>query len=253
MRSPTERFSDRVADYVKYRPGYPQEVLQLLQEECGLSPGSTVADLGSGTGRLSHLLSGRVLRVFGIEPNRPMREAAERLLAGHNNFVSVAGTAEATGLEDQSVDLATAAQAFHWFEPGATRRELERILRPDGWVALIWNERRKHATPFLEQYESLLLRHATDYAEVDHTHIGPTELESFFGPRGYRSARFDNRQRLDFDGLRGRLLSSSYAPRPPQSGYEAMLEDLRDLFDRHQEAGRVTFEYDCWVHFGQLS
>ena len=161
MPKPTERFSDRVDAYVKYRPDYPRAVLELLQTECGLTPRSAVADIGSGTGKLSELFLRNGNSVYGVEPNPEMRLAGENLLSSYPGFVSVAGSAEATTLPDQSADFITAGQAFHWFDQKLARQGFERILKPDGLVVLVWNERLTD-TSFLEAYEMLTQTYATD-------------------------------------------------------------------------------------------
>ena len=119
----TSRFSDRVENYVRYRPGYPPEVIQELKSECGLMASHVIADIASGTGIWTRMLLENGNPVFGVEPNAEMREAGERLLAAFPKFTSVAGTAEATTLADQSVDFVTAAQAAHWFDRERARRE----------------------------------------------------------------------------------------------------------------------------------
>jgi SAM-dependent methyltransferase len=252
QHDPKQRFSDRVENYVWYRPGYPAAVVELLRDECGLTPGSIVADLGSGTGILSELLLRDGCLVYGIEPNGPMREAAARLLAGHLRFRSAAGTAEATGLPDRSVDLVTAGQAFHWFDPVKARAEFLRILQPGGWVVLLWNDRRTGDSPFACAYDDLLHRCAVDYAAVNHKNLADEVFHAFFAPAGFRLRLFPNSQRFGFEGLKGRLLSSSYAPAPGQPGHEEILQALQALFDEHQTGGQVVFEYDTKVYFGRL-
>ena len=152
MPDPTQRFSNRVENYRRYRPGYPPAILDLLAAKCGLSQTSVAADVGSGTGILTKLLLKSGGRIFGVEPNPEMRAAGERDLNHHLNFTSVAGTAEATTLPDHSVDLITAGQAFHWFDRDKTRAEFLRILRPGGWVVLIWNDRNISDRPFFRAY-----------------------------------------------------------------------------------------------------
>ena len=250
---PTSRFSSRVANYVKYRPGYPREVLGLLEEECGLTKGSAVADVGSGTGILSELFLKNGNRVYGVEPNRGMREAGERLLAGYPNFESVDGRAEATTLADGSVDFVTAGQALHWFDLKAARREFGRVLKPGGWTVVIWNERRTEGTPFLEAYEQLLLTYGTDYKEVSHKYNEDTLIRPFFGGDEVRLRKFDNDQTFDFDGLRGRLMSASYVPEPGHENFEPMMRELAALFDGHARAGRVRVEYETLVYYGRLT
>lgn len=247
------RFSTRVENYVRYRPGYPQEVIATLQKECGLSHTSVVADVGSGTGLLTRLFLEAGCRVYGVEPNAEMRAAGERLLGGFPRFTSCDGSAEQTGLPDASVDFVTAGQAFHWFRPAATRQEFLRILRPGGWVALAWNERRVDSTPFLMAYEALLQQYATDYNQVDHRNVedSPEIIPTFFGG-AYQKARFDNQQIFDFDGLRGRLLSSSYAPEAEHPNHAPMLAELRHIFDRYQRDGKVAFDYQTDLFYGRL-
>jgi SAM-dependent methyltransferase len=252
MSDPTRRFSSRVAQYVQHRPGYPPELIELLAAECGLTVDSLIADIGSGTGLLAQPLLAHGCRVFGVEPNREMRLAGEQLLADFARFTSVDGTAEATTLLAQSVDLITAGQAFHWFDRARAHSEFARILRPSGWVVLVWNDRRTTSTPFLVAYEQLLERYATDYAQVSHKRIDEATIGSFFAPGSWSRRVFENRQLFDFAGLQGRLLSSSYTPEPGQPGHQPMLAALRAAFDAHQEAGRVAFEYDTTVYYGRV-
>ena len=248
----TERFSNRVENYVKHRPGYPREVLDLLQSDCGLSPASVVADIGAGTGIFSEMLLASGAAVYGVEPNTEMRVAAERLLAERPKFTSVAGTAEATTLADASVDLVTAAQAVHWFDLTRTRAEFARILRPGGWVALLWNDRQTDTTPFLRDYEDLLQHFATDYAEVRHKELDPAKVRAFVGSGTVKHTVFKNRQVFDYDGLLGRLLSSSYAPNEGHPGHQPMRRRLEEIFRQHQIGGTVAFEYDTQVYCAQL-
>lgn len=252
MSDSKERFSSRVDNYVKYRPGYPAGVVDVLARECGLTPASTVADVGSGTGISTEVFLRNGNRVYAVEPNREMREAAERLLAGYERFVSVAGAAEATTLDDASVDLVTAGQAFHWFDQPAARAEFARILRPGGWTALMWNIRNVEATPFMREYEQLLREFGTDYENVSHHGVADFEMAEFFAPNDYQLSLLENAQTFDYEGLEGRLLSSSYVPEAGHPGYEPMLAALRELFDRHASDGLVAFEYQTKIYFGRL-
>lgn len=250
-RDPTTRFSDRVADYDRGRPGYPDAVYDAIVELAGLSPEAPVADVGAGTGISSAPLVERGFRVFAVEPNDAMRQAAMERLGGHPNFTSLAGTAEHTGLATGSIDLVLSAQAFHWFDPVATHDEWHRILRPGGSVALVWNARRAAGTPMAADYEDLLLRFGTDYREVGHRGIDPERIAAFFrGP--FETRRFDNAQLLDRAGLRARLVSSSYVPAPGQPGHDAMMAELDRLFHRHQRDERVRIDYDVNLYIGPL-
>ena len=242
-----DRFSQRVENYILYRPGYPPAVADLLCREARLAPGSTVVDLGSGTGLLSSLFLQREMIVHAVEPGAEMRQAAERLLGHDPLFHSHPGTAEQTGLPDHCADLITAAQAFHWFDRPAARREFDRLLKPGGVAALIWNERRVSSTPFLHEYEAFLLAHATDYETVNHANITEAEIRDFFAPLPVQCASFDNRQVFDYAGLEGRLMSCSYAPSRGHPGHEPMIQALHDLFNKHAENQSVSFDYDCRV------
>jgi len=252
MLVPTERFSGRVKNYVRYRPGYPAGVLDLLKIECGLSADWVVADIGSGTGKLTELVLKSGCYVFGVEPNREMREAGERLLKESPRFTSVAASAETTTLQSDSIDLIVAGQAFHWFDRKRSRKEFLRILKANGRAVLIWNDRRTDTTPFLTAYEGLLREFATDYEQVNHRNIDSVMLSKFFGAEP-KVKKFPYAQQFDFEGLKGRLLSSSYAPGQGQPKHEAMVAQLRQIFDVHQQGGRVVFDYDTLVYWGQLS
>jgi SAM-dependent methyltransferase len=252
VKDATQRFSSRVDNYVRFRPGYPPEVLPLLKKECGLTTDSVIADIASGTGIFTRMLAENGNRVFGVEPNHEMRRAGEQFLKNYPRFTSVAGTAEATTLADHSVDLVTAAQAAHWFDREKARCEFIRILKPGGWTVLLWNERRTDSTPFLREYERLLLTYGTDYQEVRHERT-TAEIAGFFAPAPFRSWALDMRQEVDYPALEGRLLSSSYTPTPDDASYESMLRELRRIFESHQVHDRVSLEYNTLVYCGQLS
>ncbi len=248
----TERFSSRVDNYIRYRPSYPPQVLELLKSDCGLNERSVVADIGSGTGILTELLLKNGNSVFGVEPNANMRAAAERMLAAYPQFTSVVATAEATTLRKCSVDLICAGQSFHWFDLGPARAECKRILKSGGYVVLVWNERREASGPFMVGYTQLLSTYGTDYGTTQHKRITFDTIRSFYGMQ-VRAENFENRQKFDFESLRGRLLSSSYSPEPGHANYEAMMAELRHLFEKHNEGGVVHFDYDTNVYYGSMA
>jgi SAM-dependent methyltransferase len=247
-----QRFSSRVADYVRYRPGYPSGLIDLLRSECNLRSDHVVADIGSGTGFLAKLFLANGNQVFGVEPNQEMRAAGQEYLSEYANFTSIRGSSEATTLPDSSVDYLTAGQAFHWFEPEATRREFLRILKPQGWVAVIWNDRRISETAFGRAYEDLLVRYGTDYARVQEAYPETQDMEQFFGPANVQRRESANFQEFDFDGLAGRLRSSSYAPKEGHANYAPMTKALKELFDANHENGRVRMNYTTQIYLGQL-
>jgi ubiquinone/menaquinone biosynthesis C-methylase UbiE len=180
-----------------------------------------------------------------------MREAGERM--DFENFTSVDGTAEVTNLPDKSMSFITAGQAFHWFDQQKCRAEFLRILKPNGWLVIVWNDRRADTTPFLADYERLLAEFGTDYAEASHRRTDkPEVIRAFFGVEP-RFKNFSQVQQFDFEGIKGRLLSSSYAPEAGQPKHEEMLAALKQIFDARQKDGFVTFDYDTHVYYGHLT
>ena len=248
-----QRFSNRVADYVRYRPGYPTGVRDVLRAECLLKSGHVIADIGSGTGFLSELFLKNGNRVFGVEPNEAMRQAGEEYLASYDGFASINGSAESTTLDDASVDFVTAGQAFHWFDQNAARSEFTRILKPEGWVVVIWNERLTDTTPFVRAYESLLREFGTDYASVKESYPNEQHMRDFFGANPYNSHGLPNFQGFDFDGVAGRLRSSSFIPAPDAPNFAPMMEELQRIFVEFNQDGQVRLEYTTHVYFGHLA
>jgi SAM-dependent methyltransferase len=246
-----QRFSNRVADYVRYRPGYPAALIDLLRDECGLRSDHVIADIGSGTGILAKLFLENGNRVFAVEPNDGMRLAGEEYLSGFTKFSSVNGSAENTTLSDGCVDLVVTGQAFHWFEPVAARAEFARILRPGGLVVVIWNERLLDTSPFLRGYEALLRSFAKDYAQVSESYPRLAQIQAFF-PHAIARKSFGNFQEFDFGALAGRVRSSSYMPQEGDANFAPMMAALRELFDTTQQSGRVRMDYTTQVYLGPL-
>jgi len=247
---PKQRFSDRVADYVRYRPSYPTALLDLLRAECSLRPGHVIADIGSGTGFLSELFLKNGNRVYGIEPNEAMRRAGEEYLASYDGFSSIEGSAEATTLDDAGVDFVTAGQSFHWFEPDSARREFVRILKSGGWMVIAWNDRRMDEAPFTRAYENLLDRFGIDYKQVKDSYPEADRITYFLSTFSQRD--LPNFQIFDWDSLRGRLRSSSFTPTEGHANYAPMMDELRKLFDAYQQDGQVRMDYFTRIYFGHL-
>ena len=247
---PTKRFSKRAENYVRFRPGYPAAVLDSLRDECGLTARSVVADVGSGTGKLTEMFLKNGNTVFAVEPNKEMRREAERLFGAYTGFKSVRGQAEETTLAGDSVDLVTAGQAFHWFDARAARLELGRILRPGGFAALIWNARDHKDDPLMSGYEKLLASYGMGYHHVRHR-AHDSDIDVFFAD-GRELRTFAHSRTMDFDALWGGFLSSSYAPLPGDPHFEPMRAELQELFANHQQNGFVTFLYETSLYFGKL-
>lgn len=250
--NPTKRFSVRAEYYNKYRPGYPAEILQFLESECRLAPSSVIADVGSGTGILSRLFLDNGNMVYGVEPNKEMRDIAEELMSGYPNFKSVNGAAELTTLEKNSVDFITAGQAFHWFDVDKSKKEFQRIVISGGWVVLLWNDRRTDATPFLRAYEDMLLKFATDYAKLDSANFNHKNINRFFSEGDFRLKVLNNSQVFNYESLKGRLLSMSYVPMEGHPNYKPMMKELARIFNEWQKDGKVVFEYDTKMYYGRI-
>lgn len=248
----TERFSDRVANYVQYRPHYPKTVLFFLKQQLGLDPHSTIADIGSGTSISTELFLENNNVVYAVEPNKEMREAAEKIFNGNKNFISINGTAEVTTLPDSAIDLIVVAQAFHWFDKKAAKNEFQRIARPNGRILLMWNER-EFESPFHKEYEQLLIDFALSYEGVCQRNIDEAAIKEFFAPNTYSYCVLRNIQYFDFESLKGRLLSSSYAPLENHPNYKPMIQRLKQIFDRYNIEGEIEFPYNCKLYYGNAN
>jgi SAM-dependent methyltransferase len=250
---PKHVFSKLVDDYIKYRPGYPVQVLEPLIKNCGLLPSWHVADIGSGTGLLARLFLDFGCEVIGVEPNEEMRRAGEQILAGYPDFTSQPGSAEATGLANASVDLVCAGMAFHWFDTSRTRDEFRRILTPHGWVALVWHRMLTGPEPLMQAYTSLVLEYSPGWTETLRRDQpgGTLDLPGFFGG-DYQRTSFSIQQFLDWKGLRGRTLSIAHVPQPDDPAHLLMLTRLQDIFKRFQNNGQVAIQYETELYYGCL-
>ena len=250
--NPTERFTGRVESYRRYRPGYPAEVVETLRRECGLTSASSIADVAAGTGLLTEIFLAAGFAVTAVEPNAEMRAACATLASQYPKLRVVEGRAEATGLRDGSVDLITVAQAMHWFDLEKAKAEFARVLRPGGWCAVLYNNRRLGGDPFHEGYERLLHEYGIDYGAVKSQHMGRRRLAEFFAPERMQCASFENAQSFDYAGLEGRILSSSYMPQPGQPRFEEMQAAARRLFAETQRDGALTMVHECVVCWGRI-
>lgn len=249
--NPTERFSARAENYFKFRPGYPQSIVAVLRDECGLATNSVVADIGSGTGLLTKLFLENGNQVRGVEPNAKMRRAGERSLLSYRAFHSIAGRAEDTTLPPESVDFIVVGQAFHWFDPVDARAEFARIVKPGGWVVLVWNQLDMDAL-FVQGYMGLLSRYALGEPTIDHRERDSTASVRFFGESSYRAKMFAQAEELNYEVLQGRLLSLSFMPQLGHPSLDRMLAQLRTLFLTHANDGLVTYSRITTMFYGQL-
>jgi ubiquinone/menaquinone biosynthesis C-methylase UbiE len=247
----TERFSDRVDNYVRYRPHYPEGIVSFLEKTIGFDSGWVVADVGSGTGISTETFLGNGNVVYAVEPNKEMRKAAEGIHKGDKKFISVNGTAEATSLRSNSIDLIVCGQAFHWFNKDEAKKEFVRIAEQEAYLLLMWNERSMDSK-FQKAYEQMLVELAPAYEEKCQYQIDEKAIKEFFAPNKYNLKEFPNAQYFDFEGLKGRLLSCSYAPLEKDPHYKPLMAKLTQVFDEFSTNGKVTYEYRCKLYYGQI-
>lgn len=252
MRNTVERFDETVENYLKYRPSYPEEVYTLLNKQFDLSAGKMIADIGSGTGFLSKLFLDHGYTVYGVEPNQVMRHAAEKYLANNPNFHSINGLAEETGLKNESMDWIMVGTAFHWFDNEKTKIEFKRILKSPGFCCIVWNVRNQKESALIRDYENLILTFSNDYQKSRAQEFDQTIVDDFFSPYEMHAASFVNKQLFDWEGLKGRLLSTSYSLRESDPKYPDMINELKHIFDKYESNGQIEFLYDTKMYYGQL-
>lgn len=245
------RFSDRVEDYIRYRPGYPLEIVPFLEQNNFLQPNAHIADIGSGTGLSSQLFLDAGYRVTGVEPNDEMRKASEVLLAAYPDFTALKGDAYSSTMPGASVDLIVCAQAFHWLDRKLAADEFRRILKPNGHVLLMWNDR-DLSSPFMKAYETIIDQHAIDFNEINHLLITDDIIDDWYAGGVQVKATFPYSQQFDLTGLTGRTSSCSYMPNRGAEGYIEMEKDIASLFHQYQQDGIVIFAYTTRIYLGKL-
>lgn len=251
MHNSVERFSSRVAHYIRYRPSYPQSLLDILIDVAQLNAASSIADIGAGTGIFSQCLLQNNLSVTAIEPNKYMLAAAKSQHASNPSFRFLNNSAEQTGLTARSIDLICAAQSFHWFNNQASRTEFARILKPQGYLALIWNQREAQH-PFHKQYDAILKTYATDYDAINHLNINAAQIADYYAPGQVASYDVYNHQQFDLAGLMGRIKSCSYCPSEDSAAFKGLENAIHELFVQFSDNGLINVEYNCKLYLGRL-
>jgi len=238
----TKKFSGREKLFARFRPGYPPEYIDYLISECNLQKGSKIADIGSGTGKLTLELLERSLNVIAVEPNDDMRLVAEGFYKIYPNATSVNATAERTGITSNSIDLVTVGQAFHWFNPDNFKLECQRILKPGGLVALVWNSR-VTGSDFENECAKINSLYCPDFKGFPggKTIAAEGAFSHFYRDGIYSFKEFPNNLNYDLDGFIGRSLSASYAPKENDKNYKSYLNALKDLFERYKKDGIISF------------
>ena len=251
LNNSVERFSNRVENYIKYRPHYPKEIITFLNEECGFDKTKIVADIGSGPGISCENFIENGNTVYAVEPNDDMRKAAEEIFKDSENFISINGTAEATTLDSNFADLIIAGQAFHWFDKEKCRIEFKRILKNDGYALLMWNDKIS-SNDFMKDYYELIKKFGKDYDKINHTNVDDEVIGKFFSPLEFKKKSIRHTHPLDYAGLEGRLLSSSYIPLEGDS-FEIMTKELKEMFAKYSVNGKLEMEYQTNLYYGKMS
>lgn len=244
----TKKFSGKAEVYRKVRPTYAPELMIFLAKEWGVGPGTMVADIGSGTGIFTAQLLDLGATVFAVEPNADMRAIAEADLGDRDGFFSVDGTAEATGLPENSVDFVSAATAFHWFDPILFKQECARILKPGGKVALVWNWNELNEE--VHQARDLVYRkYCTGFVGFSGGHKSQPEIKEAFFDGQMGVLRFPNPIEYDKERFVGRLLSSSYSITDENPDYQAYRSELEDIFDRLSVDGFISMPQETVLYY----
>jgi ubiquinone/menaquinone biosynthesis C-methylase UbiE len=246
MNNNTTRFSDRVEEYIKYRPTYPSKLLAILKKELKLNFDNTIADIGSGTGISSIPFLDNNNIVYGVEPNKEMREAAEQILKKYPKFISINGAAEETTLPDKSIDIIFCGQAFHWFDKTKSKKEFDRILKDNGHIVFVWNSR-STKSDFQNEYEDALFENIDEYKFVNHRTISDDEIREFFAPKTLDIFRLYNKQNFNLEGLQGRLKSSSYCPKSGP-GYDRLMVQIESIYKKYEVNDNIEFEYETQIY-----
>ena len=245
--NPKSRFSNRAENYAKYRPDYPKEIIDFLNEVRGFNKKSVVADIGSGTGILTKMFLDNGNSVYAIEPNKEMRQASESQLQSYEKFNSIDGASDNTKLESESIDIITAAQSFHWFDPEPTKKEFLRILKENGAVVLMWNIRKRVPDEFMNEYMELVYKYSENLNFKSDS--DKETIPNFCEPKTVHKKVFNNPQVFDYERLKGELLSYSYMPTEIHEKFSSMIKELKKLFGKYNNNGEVIIQYETILYY----
>ncbi|MGG0175103.1 class I SAM-dependent methyltransferase [Gottfriedia acidiceleris] len=245
-----ENFTGKADLYSKFRPSYPNEYINYLLSENHLGEGNVIADIGSGTGILTRLLLEKKLTVLAIEPNDEMRGIAEKTLKEYDQYKSINATAENTSLKNNSVDLITVAQAFHWFDKEKFRLECKRILKENLKVSLVWNSK-DLLSPLMIELQEICKETCPRFkgfsGGIEDT---PDVYNQFFKNENYEKMVFRNDLEMDLEGFLGRNLSSSFSPLSGEEEFEPYRTALTNLFNKYSINGKIIYPYITKSYLG---
>ena len=257
--APMRAFDAWAADYDRYRPGYPDALFDEISARLGVPPDGRVVDLGAGTGIATLPMARRGWRLTAVEPGAAMLDRLRgRARAEGLDVETVERSAEETGLADAGFDLATAAQAFHWFDRPRAVAEMARIVRPGGGVALFWNVRRSEASPLVADYEGLIERFFGDAGIGQYLQHGRAAEEAatrsaFAGNAAWEELTYSEPRHettVDAEAFIGMAFTASYVRRLDAEGQARFRDELDLLLARHGLTDRpfsIPHRIDLWT------
>ena len=248
MESNIDKFTGKAENYEKFRPSYPIEILNSFYDY-NLNQNSIIADIGSGTGKLTKIFLENGNIVYAVEPNDDMRNMAISTLNEYKNFISIKGSAEITTLQNKIIDFVTVGQAFHWFNPLKALDEFKRILKNNGVLALVWNNG-KTSSAFMQEYENIL-DNIKNHNNKNHRDISDETIEKYYS-KDYKKLTVENIHELNFNEILGRVLSSSCSPKENTKEYYETRNLLKEIFNKYKQNDKIIIEYETVIYIGRL-
>lgn len=245
----TTKFDGKGEIYAKARPRYAVALFDYIKNTLQIPERSVFADIGSGTGIFSEQLLHNGYRVCAVEPNADMRKKAEEKLSLYKDFVSVDGADSNTTIPNQSVDCITTAQAFHWFDVDAFKKECRRILKPYGKVIIVYNTRDESA-----ECNRALADHLRKYCpdfQGFSKGMNDEKCRAFFDDQ-CDVFRADNSQTYDRQGYINRILSSSYSLCTGDEKFAEYIADINCLFDAFSHDGTLIVPMHTVAYIGTI-
>lgn len=253
MKLGAERYSSKTDDYAKYRPNFPNEIVEFLYSNDFINSNSIIADIGSGTGRFTRLLLEKGNKVYGVERNDEMRAKAEQLLSQYSNFISIRGSAEETVLTDNTIDLITAAQAFHWFNKEKCLSEFKRIIKKNGKVLILWDDFLTNYNNFSIEYGKVLNKYRiVELGQMEKRFTRTEMISDFFRNNKYETLSFTHEIYQNFNSIKGGALSASFTPKPDEVNYKPFLLELQEVFEKFQSEGKVLTAFQTICYLGKI-
>lgn len=237
-------FDNKAKEYAIGRPTYPEEILNRIKE-LGMGEQLTIADIGAGTGLLTHMLCRLGCRVLAVEPNLEMLNECRKYCSNNTNIEYINAPAERTQLKEHSIEIITIAQAFHWFDKQLCKAEFKRILKENGYVITIWNDMQEDSD-FTKEYMNIIHKYEIR-TTAGNSYFNPDKEKSNFFGQDYIKIYYDNWKTATEEMVICKALSLSYTPSKSDSDYDKFIQELNEMFSKYQQNGKVTFHYKTEV------